>query len=103
LNAIDELAGHTSSGFAHWGYVLAAFCALLLASGWATARGGANPAAGAHRRAGRNGAVGLAVAAVGRIAPAQLAETLRDLGWLGLVYALFASDGRNGHMGLCAR
>lgn len=101
MNAIDELAGHTSSGFAHWVYVLAAFCALLLAV-WL--------GDGARRRE-PGGKVRIAAliamalwallcAALGAGSlPAQLAETLRDLGWLGLVYALFASDGRDGHRG----
>lgn len=85
------------TGFGQWSFLGAAFCCILL-SVWLADR----------RRRGWDGsraqiaaliasaAWALLVAATDpRAAPTQIAETLRDLGWLAVVYTLFARDGRH--------
>jgi hypothetical protein len=100
LNAIDELAGHTSSGFAHWGYVLAAFCALLLAV-WlgdgARRREPGGRCASPRWSQWRCGPC--CVRAMGGSLPAQLAETLRDLWLAGPCLCPVRQRRAHGHMG----
>ncbi len=86
------------AGFGQWVFVTAAFAFLLLA-GWRIER----------RRRERDGggkaeitafilaaAWALVVAGIGaETALGQFFETLRNLGWIGLTYALFSRDGRH--------
>ncbi|MCH7628388.1 MULTISPECIES: XrtA/PEP-CTERM system histidine kinase PrsK [Novosphingobium] len=89
------------NGLGQWAFLLAAFGAMLLAVWLADRRRRGKPASRSQIAAlGLNALWSLFAAGIGQeYLVTQAAEVLRNLAWLGVVYALFARDGRHTSVG----
>lgn len=89
------------AGLGQWSFLLAAFGAMLLAVWLVDRRRHGKPASRSEIVAlGLTALWALLAAGVGQLFfVTQAAEVLRNLGWLGVVYVLFARDGRHASVG----